>query len=398
MAHFGVNILYSNKTQFCRGPDHQPLPPRQPVRLPFLVSARPATLTPFTVFCVVRAPAQIELPPFSTVTDPALLPAAGVPDVPLPVSWWESPLRRVPLPVPANQSVVLATKRPHGSASSGPMSRIGASEPSSGPVSRIGASEPSSGPVSRIGASEPSSGPVSRHRGHADGVDVPWQLVPCLRINVDVALSNGTPTRQVVRRHAVIAEVHCESPLLLSLTSLPAGEEGVAAAVRAAEIPDADTPSSKRPRRLLPADEPLPPDLQKLVDNCEDISPAERALVAALLREFFDIFANGDEIGLCTWEHGHLREVCTPCCSPLALSAANMDGAQPAEVRVTYCWVNPDGTCGTSVEVINPLPPLRPAGRVIGEVIDEALKAPPARAPVHARLGTLPPPPPARAP
>ncbi|KAK3911886.1 30S ribosomal protein S17 [Frankliniella fusca] len=31
-----------------------------------------------------------------------------------------------------------------------------------------------------------------------------------------------------------------------------------------------------------------------------------------------------------------------------------MDGAHPAEVRVTYCWVNPDGTCGTSVEAINP--------------------------------------------
>ncbi|KAK3919265.1 Pentafunctional AROM polypeptide, partial [Frankliniella fusca] len=162
----------------------------------------------------------------------------------------------------------------------GPVSRIGASEPSSGPVSRIGASEPSSGPVSRIGASEPTSGPVSRNgasepssepvgsivsdltgfidgpaprpglllapvRGLPDGVDTPWQLVPCLRINVDVALSNGTPTRQVV---------HWVSPLLL--TSLPAEEAGVAAAVRAAEIPDADTPPSKRPRRLLPADEP----------------------------------------------------------------------------------------------------------------------------------------------
>ncbi|KAK3908840.1 Ribonuclease HII [Frankliniella fusca] len=118
-------------------------------------------------------------------------------------------------------------------------------------------------------------------------------------------------------------------PLLL--TSLPAEEAGVAAAVRAAEIPDADTPPSKRPRRLLPADEPLPPDLQKLVDNCEDISPAERAQVAALL--------------------------------------PNMDGAHPAEVRVTYCWVNPDGTCGTSVESTPQLPELTHKAEITTVVI-----------------------------
>ncbi|KAK3925557.1 Centrosomal protein of 170 kDa protein B [Frankliniella fusca] len=38
---------------------------------------------------------------------------------------------------------------------------------------------------------------------------------------------------------------------------------------------DTPSPSSKR-RRQLPADAPPPPDLQKLVDTCEDISPDER--------------------------------------------------------------------------------------------------------------------------
>ncbi|KAK3911887.1 Glutamine-dependent NAD(+) synthetase [Frankliniella fusca] len=44
---------------------------------------------------------------------------------------------------------------------------------------------------------------------------------------------------------------------------------------------DTPSPSSKR-RRQLPADAPPPPDLQKLVDTCEDISPNERDQVAAL--------------------------------------------------------------------------------------------------------------------
>ncbi|KAK3926411.1 Gag-Pol polyprotein, partial [Frankliniella fusca] len=64
----------------------------------------------------------------------------------------------------------------------------------------------------------------------------------------------------------------------------------------------APEPEPRPPRRVLPPDAPLPPDLQRLVDGCEDISDSQRLEVNAVLREFSDVFAEGDEIGLCTWE------------------------------------------------------------------------------------------------
>ncbi|KAK3932679.1 PAN2-PAN3 deadenylation complex subunit pan3, partial [Frankliniella fusca] len=64
----------------------------------------------------------------------------------------------------------------------------------------------------------------------------------------------------------------------------------------------APEPEPRPPRRVLPPDAPLPPDLQRLVDGCEDISDSQRQEVNAVLREFSDVFAEGDAIGLCTWE------------------------------------------------------------------------------------------------
>ncbi|KAK3913082.1 Neurexin-3b [Frankliniella fusca] len=130
----------------------------------------------------------------------------------------------------------------------------------------------------------------------------------------------------------------------------------------------ADTPSmSSKRRRQLPADAPPPPDLQKLVDTCEDISPDERGQVAALLPQPYPLPTRGATL-LCPCDaptspagpdnNRHVTQQ-SPARGAYAVllvlsSAVDMDGAHPAEVRVTYCWVNPDGTCGTSVEAINP--------------------------------------------
>ncbi|KAK3924508.1 UTP--glucose-1-phosphate uridylyltransferase [Frankliniella fusca] len=147
-------------------------------------------------------------------------------------------------------------------------------------------------------------------RGLPHCVEVPWHLVPCLCIDVDVALFNGTPTCQ------------------------------------------------------LPADAPPPPDLQKLVDTCEDISHegGPSPLHGATLLGPCD--APPSPAGPDNNRHVTQQSPARGAYAVLLVlsSAVNMDGAHPAEVRVTYCWVNPDGTCGTSVEAINPCWPRHRGG------------------------------------
>ncbi len=346
MAHFEMNILYSNKTlQVCRDPNGRPLQNRHVVRLDFTV-AEPASVMPFTVFYVIRTPVQLDVPANSTAELVALLPA------PPPLS--ETETRDAVLdqsrdwrttaptnhncpttaqPTRGNQVFHPAPhchKRKWGENTPGPQCRNRTDESqrdlrvAPGPQCRNGTDESqrdlrvAPGPLCRTetdrpqqdqqaAASRPSE---TRHQRPRLGlllpaadvpreVEIPLQIVPCLELEIRAQLHNTAPTRHVFRRRAIIAEVHLMSPFVLDTT--PPETADTEASVRAADTAT-DTPPAKRPRRQLGADAPLPPDLQKLVDNCEDITGEERGQVEALLREYFDIFADGDEIGLCTWE------------------------------------------------------------------------------------------------
>ncbi|KAK3922734.1 Protein NYNRIN [Frankliniella fusca] len=55
------------------------------------------------------------------------------------------------------------------------------------------------------------------------------------------------------------------------------------------------------PRSKLPESEPLPADLQAVVDRCEGIGAREKERVAALVREYSDCFSLNGEMGNCDW-------------------------------------------------------------------------------------------------
>ncbi|KAK3917800.1 Retrovirus-related Pol polyprotein from transposon 412 [Frankliniella fusca] len=165
--------------------------------------------------------------------------------------------------------------------------------------------------------------PALRSGLHPD-VEVQWGTVPCVSSSLLVLLHNHFWFRVVVPRNTVLAEVSLlhpdENPSPSSRRPFPtrsaeclgnpySTDATMAASTDRAPSSAAPEPEPRPPRRVLPPDTPLPPDLQRLVDGCEDISDSQRQEVNAVLREFSDVFAEGDEIGLCTWEQFRIDTV-----------------------------------------------------------------------------------------
>ena len=153
--------------------------------------------------------------------------------------------------------------------------------------------------------------PAYRTSLHQD-VQVQWGVVPCVAAPVVVRLHNHYWHRVVVPRDTVLAKVQLLHADDVTVDSLRAGPRATAA-VRVGNIsstgvdaalptPQADLPEPRPPKYVLPPDAPLPADLQALGDGCEDVSLATQQSVYDILHGFCDVFARGDEIGLCTWE------------------------------------------------------------------------------------------------
>ncbi|KAK3920414.1 Retrovirus-related Pol polyprotein from transposon 412 [Frankliniella fusca] len=150
-----------------------------------------------------------------------------------------------------------------------------------------------------------------------------WSSSPHEKVPL-ITSATTAPLLQAVPRNTVLAEVSLlhpdEIPSPSSRRPFPTrsaeclGNPYSTDATMAASTDQAPTSAEPRPpRRVLPPDAPLPPDLQRLVDGCEDISDSQRQEVNAVLREFSDVFAEGDEIGLCTWEQFRIDTDCKAC-------------------------------------------------------------------------------------
>ena len=55
------------------------------------------------------------------------------------------------------------------------------------------------------------------------------------------------------------------------------------------------------PRSTIPDGEPLPANLRDVVDRCQGITETQRETLAALVREYSDVFSIDGEIGACDW-------------------------------------------------------------------------------------------------
>ncbi|KAJ1524628.1 hypothetical protein ONE63_011112 [Megalurothrips usitatus] len=128
-------------------------------------------------------------------------------------------------------------------------------------------------------------------------LEIACGVVPCVNVPLQVQLRNNGNTRAVVRRHAILAEVHLVSPTLIT-TDL---ECSVCVRTSLDNMDNSTTPVPKR-RRVFGNDQPLPEDLQGMVDACEDVTPDQRTQIEKLVREYIDIFAHNSEIELCPWE------------------------------------------------------------------------------------------------
>ncbi|KAK3928922.1 Xaa-Pro dipeptidase [Frankliniella fusca] len=78
------------------------------------------------------------------------------------------------------------------------------------------------------------------------------------------------------------------------------------------------------PRSELPESEPLPADLQAVVDRCEGIGAREKERVAALVREYSDCFSLNGEMGNCDWVY---FEIDTQGHAPVREARADDSGA-----------------------------------------------------------------------
>ncbi|KAK3908543.1 Sodium channel protein [Frankliniella fusca] len=296
-----------------------PLQKRHVIRLNFTVT-KPASVMPFTVFYAVRTPVQLNLPADSLTELSTLLPAppplsaAATMDAVLDQSReWRADRTPTTSPVQAGKVFQPAphdqkrkwgenlTTGPTGRSetfrsqrdlrvATGPTGRTETIESqrdlpvASGPTGRSGTfrsqRDPrvAAGPQGRTGAGEPHQDPqatTARRAGpptlqprlglllpplnSPPEVEVPFQVDPCVELMVRVQLRNTAQTRRVLRRHAIIAEVHLVSPF--TLDALPPEDSESDLQARAASTAG-DPPPEKRPRRQLEAGAPLPADLQ----------------------------------------------------------------------------------------------------------------------------------------
>ncbi|KAK3924119.1 Retrovirus-related Pol polyprotein from transposon 412 [Frankliniella fusca] len=289
MGYFMVNILYSNRTiQVCRDPQRNMLPPRRTIRA--TVSVR-ALLRGDDVLPVYEklAPEPLGGPRRERDQEPSLgdddgIPSQGDDDVDMPLS--------------------------------------------SGGVHWPGASS-----VEMISLALPS------------GLAGMWSSSP--HEKVPLITSATTAPTAAVPRNTVLAEVSLlhpdEIPSPSSRRPFPtrsaeclgnpySTDATMAASTDQAPTSAAPEPEPRPPRRVLPPDAPLPPDLQRLVDGCEDISDSQRQEVNAVLREFSDVFAEGDEIGLCTWEQFRIDTDCKAC-----TRLENQDTKRAAAAATSVC-------------------------------------------------------------
>ena len=127
-------------------------------------------------------------------------------------------------------------------------------------------------------------------------------IVPFATTKLDLQLNNSSGNHVVIPRNAIVAYVYPTS-----LAELAALYESVPAPVRTAredKVPYSEQADIQvTPRELpIPDGEPLPPDLQSLVDRCDGLTSEQKEQIEDLLRRNHDIFVrHNDEFGCCSW-------------------------------------------------------------------------------------------------
>lgn len=141
-------------------------------------------------------------------------------------------------------------------------------------------------------------------------------LVPCITAPIDVTLQNLGDHCVEIPKYAVLGEVYLVHPVEYH-NSVTEEEDSSEYLEYEEEKEDFDMPINSvvhevaeyndaeydpEPRNPIPGNEPLPQDLQDLVNRCTDLDSTQRTKVEQTLRKHRDVFAKDNlTFGKCPW-------------------------------------------------------------------------------------------------
>ena len=139
-----------------------------------------------------------------------------------------------------------------------------------------------------------------------DGVLVRSGIIPCVNAPVQMEIMNMSDSYVQIPAHTIIAEVYLINPVSYNNSC----EEALYVKSRLTKLKKDDQlynefdavidPDPKLPP--IPEEEPLPPDLQDLVNRCDGLNENQKARLVDLLRTHHDIFAKDNmSFGKCPW-------------------------------------------------------------------------------------------------
>jgi len=133
--------------------------------------------------------------------------------------------------------------------------------------------------------------------------DIPLGVVPFAPGLIELEIQNNSSSPVILRKGTVVACVHPASLDELMFCFENAPKEAMVQSASIELIPFSDKAEIQLEPRLPPIskDQPLPVDLQAMVDRC-DLTSDQKAVVADVVRCNHDIFVkHNDDFGCCPW-------------------------------------------------------------------------------------------------
>ena len=126
-------------------------------------------------------------------------------------------------------------------------------------------------------------------------------VITCITAPVDLEIINMSNSWVQLPNHVVIAEVYLLNPLSYSYTAQENESTQEFVKARVTELQekekfneyDAEIDSDPK-LPPIPPDQPLPPDLQDLLNRCDGLTDTEKNELEGILRTHHDIFAKDD--------------------------------------------------------------------------------------------------------
>jgi len=128
----------------------------------------------------------------------------------------------------------------------------------------------------------------------------PMGLVPVAPGQLEISVTNHSADHVIIPKGTAVAYVH---PMGLEDLGLPCDDCAEHVMVRSASLYGEQAEVELTPRLPpISQDQPLPDDLQGMVDRCEALTEDQKQTVANVVRQYHDIFVkHNDDFGCCPW-------------------------------------------------------------------------------------------------